>query len=146
MITISGNFYSIAPSTNHVYTTAWRRFDNFCFLYNIQCVLNAFACALVRDELSPLTINTYRAALFGTFRFLCAYLVACMQPQMCMYYSTYVSGFITQFCTLDSAYLVKATCRIYIYLRCIAVTDSKSFDQIIRKVIQLSVLLPENQN
>ena len=88
--------------------------------------------------LSPLTFNTYLAALFGTFRFLCAYLLACMQPQMCIYYSTYVSDFITQLFVLHSVYLRES--KLYdIFVRCVAVTDSKSFHQTTREVIPLSI-------
>ena len=112
----------------------------------LSITFNVFLIALHMhwpQTLSPLTFNTYLAALFGTFRFLCAYLLACMHK--CVFITVLMYQILLHnFCTLDSAYLVKATCKIY--LRCIAVTDSKSFHQTIRKVIQLSILLPENQN
>ena len=56
MITISGNFYShansLASSTNHVYTTAWRQFGNFCSFYNILRVSHRFTYALAMNSIS----------------------------------------------------------------------------------------------
>ena len=57
---------------------------------------------------------------------------------------------IVFYCTISILHIRFCICSesnlYYVCVRCIAVTDYKSFHQTTRKVIQLSILLPENHN
>ena len=127
MITISGNFYghanSLAPSTNHVYTTAWRRFGNFCSFYNIQRVSHRFTYVLARDSISSNNQHLSGSSFWNI------QISVCLPSRMNADTNVYLLEYLYinfYYTTLHIRFCVSSDSNLYdICVRCIAVTESK---------------------